>query len=274
MLSLTQKYRPVLSTPFGRAGYREIAPCNALKPYIRCFWTESQTAQNILVIPDTCMDIIFKIGENGEAEDFFCALDEHSFYSANSGLKLFGIRFYAWTAQLFSRRDFSGSGGRAFCTEEYFDGMPELRFSITNAKTFEERAAAAENWLLAHLANIRMNNDFLNAIDFIVNTRGTLEISELCAYTAVSARQLERLFARTMGASPKAFSGLVRYQLLWREMLVCGDLNAPDAVEKYGYSDQSHLLNDFKKRHSMNPKQALDYAKNLRNVVFLQDKTE
>ncbi|MDE6727531.1 MAG: helix-turn-helix domain-containing protein, partial [Oscillospiraceae bacterium] len=66
---------------------------------------------------------------------------------------------------------------------------------------------------------------------------------------------------QTMGISPKCFSGLVRYQMLWREMALCGDFNVLDAVEKYGYTDQAHLLNDFRKRHLMNPKQALEYAK-------------
>lgn len=263
MLSLANKFTPVLSTPFGREGYREAAPCAALAPYIRCFWTENRVADNILVIPDTCMDIIFKLGESG-ADSFFCALDERSFYSRNSGAELFGIRFYAWTAGLFSRRDLSESGGKAFCVEEYFDNARELIFRITDAETFEERAAAAERLLLARLENIRASSDLLNAADFIIDNRGALEISELCAHTAVSTRGLERLFARTMGISPKSFSGLVRYQLLWREMAMNRGFNVLDAVERYGYSDQSHLLNDFRRRHSMNPKQALEYAKNAR----------
>ena len=64
-----------------------------------------------------------------------------------------------------------------------------------------------------------------------------------------------------MGISPKAFSSLVRYQLLWQEMTGRPGFNILDAVEKYGYADQPHLLNDFRRRHLMNPKQALDYAK-------------
>ena len=151
MKSLARKYRPILSTPFGRAGYREIAPCEALKPYIRCFWTERQTARDVLVIPDTCMDIIFKFGENGAADGFFCALDERSYYSQNGGAELFGIRFYAWTAQLFSRRDFSDSGGRAYCAEEYFDGVSELKNETEGCTDFEERAAASEKWLIEKL---------------------------------------------------------------------------------------------------------------------------
>lgn len=261
MLSLAQKYRPVLSTPFGRAGYREIAPCDALKPYIRCFWTEKQTAQNILVIPDTCMDIIFKIDgtENG---GFFCALDENSFYSANGGAELFGVRFYAWTAHLFAERGFTGSKNLAFPTEDFFGNLgAELAPYIENAETFEERAAAAEKALLKRLDGIRADNNLLNAADFVIDSRGSLGIAELCGHTTLSARTLERLFAASMGISPKAFSSLVRYQLLWQELTTRPDFNILDAVEKYGYTDQPHLLNDFRRRHLMNPKQALDYAK-------------
>lgn len=270
MLSLSRKFTPVLSTPFGRTGYRELAPSEALKPYIRCFWSENPVADNILVIPDTCMDVIFKLGENS-ADSFFCALDERSFYSRNSGEELFGIRFYAWTASLFSRRDFSESGGKAYCTAEFFDGALELSFSIANAQTFPERAAAAEQWLLKRLEKIRVNNDILNAVDYLIESSGRAKIADICLHTAASPRRLERLFAHTMGISPKAFSGLVRYQLLWREMALHKDFDILDAVEKYGYYDQAHLLNDFRKRHLMNPGQALEYAKNFSDVVFLQD---
>ena len=263
MLSLARKFTTVLSTPFGREGYRELAPCEALKPFVRCFWTEKQVADNILVIPDTCMDIVFHVGSNG-AGSFFCALDECSFYSGNSGEELFGVRFYAWTAALFSRRSFAGSSGRAFHTGEFFDGTELIETAIQRAAVFEERVIAAELWLLDKLENIRADNDLLNAVDLITNARGTLEISELCARTAVSPRKLERVFARNIGISPKSFSSLVRYQMLWQEMIGGAGFDILDAVEKYGYTDQSHLLNDFRRRHLMTPKQALDYAKKRR----------
>lgn len=265
MLSLSQKFRPVLSTPFGRAGYRELAPREDLKPFVRCFWTEKQVAENILVIPDTCMDIIFRLGEG--AGSFFCALDERSFFSRSVGEELFGIRFYAWTAGLFSRRnfsDFSRNGGKALCVGEFFDGASELSSSIAHAQTFTERAAAAEKWLLSRLENIRANNDLLNAVDLLLETDGRAKIADICLHTATSPRGLERLFKREMGVSPKTFSGLVRYQLLWREMALQNGFDILDAVEKFGYFDQAHLLNDFKKRHLMNPKEALEYAKKLK----------
>ncbi|MCM1166358.1 MAG: AraC family transcriptional regulator [Lachnospiraceae bacterium] len=258
MIALAKKYHPILCTPFGREGYREAAPCAALAPFVRCFWTERQTAFEQLVIPDTCMDIIIDINGSGA---FFCALDESSFYSGNGGAELFGIRFYAWTAQMFSRRDFTGSGGGSFAAGEFFDGIDELEAAVRAAATFEERVEIAEKRLSERLDGLRADDNLLNAVNLIIERRGALGIAELCEHTALSARTLERLFARDMGVSPKAFSSLVRYQLLWQEMaLQCG-FNILDAVEKYGYADQSHLLNDFRKRHLMTPKQALCYAK-------------
>ncbi len=257
MISLAQRYTPILSTPFGRKGYRETAPCAVLAPFIRCFWADNHSsAREILVIPDTCMDIIFEIGRGG----FFCGMDEGSFYSADRGAELFGIRFYAWTVRLFSRRDFSRSGGGRFELGEFFDGAEELMRSIQNADSFERRIAAAEKWLLDRIYDASPDNDLLNAADFIIGKHGAVGISELCMHTIVSARTLERLFMRNMGVSPKAFSSLVRYQLLWRDMLRPG-FDVLDAVEKFGYSDQPHLLNDFRRRHLMNPHLAIEYAK-------------
>ena len=39
MLALSQLYRPITGTPFqSDETYREVVPCEPLKPYIRCFW--------------------------------------------------------------------------------------------------------------------------------------------------------------------------------------------------------------------------------------------
>lgn len=262
---LTEKFRPVLSTPFGREGYREIAPCDVLKPFVCCFWEQRGIDAKILVIPDICMDIIF---DDGGAS--FSALDERSFYS-RGGLELFGVRFYAWTAGLLLRRDFTRDEQNQ--PDSYFNGLEELWNATRSAQTPEERVFAVESCLLKRIDAIRADNNLLNAVDFIVDNRGTSNIAELCLHTAVSPRTLERLFDRHIGVSPKTFSSLVRYQMLWRDM-VRDRFDILDAVEKYGYSDQPHLLNDFRKRHLMNPKQALNYAKNFGNVVFLQDNAE
>ena len=252
---MLSNFRPILSTPFGREGYREIAPSEALAPYVRCFWNEKRGSPPTLVIPDICADIIFKIGD----EDFFCALDDSPYYSSSDG-ELFGVRFYAWTAALFAESGFSGSKNKVFRTEEFFGGIKaELAPYIQSARSFQERAAFAEKVLAKRLDKIRVNCNLMNAVDFITASDGRSSVAEICGYTVLSPRQLERIFDQYTGISPKAFSELVRYQLLWQEV-VSGKFEVLDAVERFGFFDQPHLLREFKKRHLMTPKQAREYA--------------
>ena len=55
-------------------------------------------------------------------------------------------------------------------------------------------------------------------------------------------------------------SSLVRYQYLWNELLTTPVFDVMDAVHHYGFSDQSHLLHEFKKYHTMLPEEARKYA--------------
>lgn len=67
MRTLASLYHPITGTPFqADETYREVAPCPALQPYIRCFWGSehplpARPHDGGLVIPDTCMDIMFTV---------------------------------------------------------------------------------------------------------------------------------------------------------------------------------------------------------------------
>ena len=58
----------------------------------------------------------------------------------------------------------------------------------------------------------------------------------------------------------------MRYQSLWRELVTAPNFSVLDAVERYGYTDQSHLLRDFRKYHGISLTVAQQKA-----VGFLQD---
>ena len=75
---------------------------------------------------------------------------------------------------------------------------------------------------------------------------------------------------KVLGVGPKRLSDLVRYQFLWQELLLDPRFQIQDAVQKYGFSDQAHLQNTFKKYHSMTPRQALVYAREGRRNFTIQ----
>ena len=275
--SLINHYHPITGDPFLRDdSYWELMPCEALKPYIHCFWgtlrplepkVSDKPSLPGLVIPDTCMDIIFDINysKNNYAATF-CTLDEHSYRTGcqpcTETTGTFGIRFYAWTASLFADLDFRGLKNQAMPADVPFKRLTaQLAPLLFDEPSLAGKAAVAEAYFLSVLEGIHPDHNLLNAVHYLLQTDGRARISGLCDYTTLSPRTLERLFQRHMGISPKSFASLIRYQLLWQDVAVHATLHLLDAVEKYGYTDQAHLLNDFKRRHLMTPAEALHYAR-------------
>lgn len=92
---------------------------------------------------------------------------------------------------------------------------------------------------------------FTRAIGSILECNGNIKTLEMAKDLHISSRRIERVFNENMGVTPKKAATLIRYQSLWQEACFSPDFNVLDAVYKYGYVDQAHLLKDFKKMHGI-----------------------
>lgn len=98
----------------------------------------------------------------------------------------------------------------------------------------------------------RLGNALLNAIYGMISDCGREKVGGIAARAGMSGRKMERKLLELTGAGPKLLSQLIRHQLIYREVLE-GRYRALDAVEKYGYADQSHLLRDFRRFQGVLP---------------------
>lgn len=259
-------YHPLTATPFKRnASYTELRPCKELRPYIRCYWgTDRSLAQREedsapgMVIPDTCADIIYYIDDREHTvSGGFCGINDHSFYlpeesGAGNAVTTFAIRFYAWSAYAFAEDSLRATVNGYFETGTFFEWLDKkLRPRLPELHTLQEKASFAEQQLFKKLSDVKENNIIDHTVQNILQSSGSLGVSDLAKEAFVSTRQLERLFHEYVGITPKKLSNLVRYQFLWRDILLEKDFDVLSAVHKYGYSDQSHLLREFKRYHSM-----------------------
>ena len=237
--------------------YREYMPAKALSPFIRCFWEMKEYSRPVMIIPDTCMDIVFSFFGEELLNCGFCAVDDCTNVLDKVNITQFGIRFYAWSACLFTPESFSGTKGSSFDARIFFpDIYSSLLPLIINERSTEKRIYICEKYLYSRLDLGRMNPNVMNGIYSIISSKGTIRTAELASETTVSVRQLERSFSESIGISPKLFSSLIRYQLVWQE-LRSGTYSPLDITEKFGYSDQSHLLRNFRRFHSMLPSEAV-----------------
>lgn len=262
----TESYFPITATPFKKDNsYIELAPCRALQPYIRCYWgTEKPLIQeerdplSKLVIPDTCADIIYNIDEStNTVSGGFCGVNDCSFYTsekekAGHAVATFSIRFYAWSAYAFAGDSLRATLNGYFRADSLFEWLDRMIWpKLLELRTLEEKAAFAEELLLKRLSDRKENRIVDSTVSYILDNRGSLEVFDLAREFFISTRQLERLFHEYIGITPKKLSNLIRYQFLWRDIVCEPDFDLLNAVHKYGYTDQSHLLREFRKYHSM-----------------------
>jgi len=263
-------------------------PCKSLKPYIRCFWgtqrpitkTKNDILTEELIIPDTCMDIIFDVNySKNTINSSFIGINNEAFKTTAQNKEedttsTFAIRFYAWTAVLFSDESMNGVKNKAFDTQQHYSKLKSaIEPLLFDNSTLSERIAVTEKILLGRLNTNRINSTLEAGIFHILSGKGIMKASSLANEIYVSSRQLERIFNEYIGISPKQLTSLVRYQNLWNDILFNKHFNVIDAVQLYGYTDQSHLLHDFKKYHSVLPSEARRYALdkiNQNDVVNLQ----
>ena len=118
-----------------------------------------------------------------------------------------------------------------------------------------------EEFLLRKLVSMEWKPDLYNSIHRILASSGRISVKEICEYSCVSQRQMERLFLKEVGLPIKRIAGMVRYQNVWREMVSSKEFNIQDAVYRYGYTDQAHLLKEFRRFHGMAPEEARRIAR-------------
>lgn len=219
-------YRPLTATPFKRNRfYTEISAVKELQSYIRCYWgTENPHIQfenddaPELVIPDTCVDIIYHIDyTDNTVTGGFCGVNDYSFHAQGRGtighiVSTFAIRFYAWSTYAFSDDSLQSTMNGYFDVGSRFEWLDKIiRHRLLELKTLQEKISFIEHILLKRLYYVRENIVVNNTIQNILLNKGSLGIANLAKESFVSTRQLERLFHEYVGITPKKLSNLIRY---------------------------------------------------------------
>jgi AraC-like DNA-binding protein len=94
--------------------------------------------------------------------------------------------------------------------------------------------------------------DLVAAVERIMARGGRVDVSRLAASLGVTRQHLARRFAAHVGVTPKTFCRVVR---LW-QVLRCterGRVNWAALAADLGYSDQSHLVSEFRSLTGLTP---------------------
>lgn len=231
--------------------YKEISPAPFLSDDIYCYWelkAEKFTGHPFLyrVVSDGCIDIFF---ETGDFQNLYLMgfTPEASEFLLQPGFHYMGIRFLPGVFPSVFQVSASELSRRYI---HLGDVLPKhasiLKDRFYDLKGVEVLKQVFDPIFTKWITERPVNTDerFLYSLYSILERKGMENIYRLDSGT--SQRQLRRLYDFYIGASPKVFSRVVRFQSVLRDVAFRSNRGLYRNFYDFGYYDQAHFIREFK----------------------------
>lgn len=77
-------------------------------------------------------------------------------------------------------------------------------------------------------------------------SQGQIRMTDLAAQSYLSSSQFERRFKQYTSVSPKTYARIIRFEAVRNALIIAPSSRLTDLANDYGYSDQAHLIREFK----------------------------
>jgi AraC-like DNA-binding protein len=247
--------------------YYTIPPSANLAKFVRCFWVLESNHPSYIhrSMADVCVEMVFHY--NGQFEELSFGKPELASLTCMQGpsnqirrfkidraFGIFGVYLYPYSLPVLFN----------IPATELSNQMPDL-FTIMgrDGTALEEKMMLADNnekrieiitgFLEQRLEKYQRELAVCSSIQFIIQSKGLVNIQEVADQCFVSQRQFERKFKEYSGLTPKLFSRIARFHAAC-QYFGNADKSLTDIAYECGYYDQSHFIHDFKEFSGLNPK--------------------
>lgn len=108
-----------------------------------------------------------------------------------------------------------------------------------------------------------------SSLTFIITNKGYFSLQQLVDHTGYTERHLERKFKECIGLSPKKFGNVIRLHHFLKLLKDKSDTaNLTTICYDAGFSDQSHLIKEFRKHTGISPRAYLYTTGKLTNNLI------
>ena len=253
--------------------YRTWPPHPQLARHVECLWyLHKHTVAGAppdRILPDGCMELVFNLRtpfSQADATGAFVRqppailvgqLSRFVLLRPAAEVEVLAARFKPAGAHALFRVDLDELTDRYVALDELGRNWRELAGRIGQAATLAARVRVLEAGLLRLLPHHSpAGARAAAALDLLHTAEASPRIASVACTLGISARQLERAFRRAVGLAPKHYSRLVRF----RRMLGALDRADPqwaDLAARAGYSDQPHLVREFREFAGLAPRACL-----------------
>lgn len=208
------------------------------------------------VVPDGCIDIIFCFDSNYSFANVCGSVITGKKRSLLAGCEYFGVRFLPGQAIKLLNCSNKELTDRHIPLTDIMEKDLFIIEEICKEQDFEARTAIFKNFVINRILEAK---DIPNLVEYsirkICKSRGMININELAEDTGYSTRYLRKNFEIFVGMSPKLLSEIVRFQSSLNMIINETNYDLLDIVQKCGYYDQPHFINEFKKFTCLTPHQ-------------------
>lgn len=271
--------------------YQTFQPHSDLRSFVKCYWTlevpADVNAQRQRVVPDGCIEMFFMLGDDvrryTSSTEFIMqpramviGQITAPFYVQPIGyVNSLAVRFYPYGFANFVTTPVKDLANKETPIELLFESKSAKRLEqeIIHAADTSERIRIIESFLLQRLRHKETIDHIVKStIDTIFLTRGNASVNTIFKEDLSKRRQLERMFLKQIGISPKQLSKVIRLQTALKMLLNQPGHNLTKIAYESDYYDQAHFNKDFKEFTGTNPGEFLsDSEMALSSLFYSQD---
>lgn len=251
--------------------YKMYAPADALKPYVRYFWSLesniSSPLQNFRTMADGCPGLVFQHADNGVYYQYDKELPETFLYGQSTRFaelnltgtfKTLGIFFYPSAIKLLfgiNAHELTDS-----CLDMDAEARKQgfyLSEQLAAASSISEKIVILSAYLMFQIRNNAHHKDEVMGfvLSAIMQSKGSMPLKDLQEKVQMSERTFERKFKEYVGISPKLFTRICRFQASLSQMRNSKFDKLSDIAFENDYADQSHFIRSFKEFTGFSPNQ-------------------
>lgn len=246
--------RGIVHAEAGRDKYSlsRFEPNLRLQPFVEHYWTIRYNlpagiihTQTVLSYPN--VNLAFEQDEEGR-RGLVYGVPSRPFIRklCGSGLVL-GIKFRAGGFHPYWKRDISLLTGTTVPATDIFGHRAAAwTDAVLNADNGLKMAELAEAYLLEQLPEQDPQAQLAaHIVQEIMDDRSMVKVEQLSIQCQLSLRQLQRLFRKYVGVSPKWVIKRFRLQEAAERLERDEQISWADIAAQLGYFDQAHLIKDF-----------------------------
>ena len=134
-----------------------------------------------------------------------------------------------------------------------------LQERLGNAATFQKRVEIADG-SISRWGGSDPDSTIARVADEIVRNHGTCRMDSVAHGTGLSMRSFQRQFQEHVGVSAKLFSRIVRFEAALKTKAGFPHVSWMQMAHKFGYTDQMHMIHDFRQLSGSTPAKILEKA--------------